>query len=360
MPHDLPSDFPRGPWIVDFSKDPDHTNTSGCHDAGWRYQEEQMIMQWKVWASDPLTPREYDETKYVRGGFVLAGTTRTGATSCSGTVKRVQCTGRTEEHKGTARACSFKVMAEFVTEVLPGLHGWVLRNVEGTDHMLVVASDSKPVPHALVQSRAAAMDEARLRQGVIRLKQTEYFKTGMRMKAAGLSCTMIHDTLKAIADEEGREAQWNIQDIKEVFGTDSKESVCEKKSGPQDNYCKILNISRHIATQLQDDDEETERFLQFVSKYEKAPVLPPPQKRKRQKKNVNVGGEIESGLGGEVGDGLGGGAGGPAEATGGLAMPPSHIPSGPTGGATQAPLSNPPRPSHSDSMNAASKNGGEQ
>jgi len=38
VPDDLPADFPRGPWIVDLSKDPDHPLTSGSHDAGWRYQ----------------------------------------------------------------------------------------------------------------------------------------------------------------------------------------------------------------------------------------------------------------------------------------------------------------------------------
>jgi hypothetical protein len=31
---DLPPDFPRGPWVADLSKPPDHAPASGCHDGG--------------------------------------------------------------------------------------------------------------------------------------------------------------------------------------------------------------------------------------------------------------------------------------------------------------------------------------
>jgi len=107
IPADLPPDFPRGPWVVDLSKPPDHAPGSGCHDGGqlaaascpssarcglsvacdargphdvtggrvsvpgWKYQEEQMVVQWKCWCSDPNTPLEcpgLDPTKYSRGG----------------------------------------------------------------------------------------------------------------------------------------------------------------------------------------------------------------------------------------------------------------------------------------------------
>ena len=33
---------------------------------------------------------------------------------------------------------------------------------------------------------------------------------------------MIHETLRVVAEEEGREALWNLSDIKEVFGLDPK------------------------------------------------------------------------------------------------------------------------------------------
>lgn len=32
--NDLPPDFPRGPWVVDLSKPPDHAPSMGCHDGG--------------------------------------------------------------------------------------------------------------------------------------------------------------------------------------------------------------------------------------------------------------------------------------------------------------------------------------
>jgi len=34
VPADLPNDFPRGPWVVDLSKPPDHAPAAGCHDGG--------------------------------------------------------------------------------------------------------------------------------------------------------------------------------------------------------------------------------------------------------------------------------------------------------------------------------------
>jgi len=34
VPLDLPADFPRGPWVVDLSKPPDHAPASGAHDGG--------------------------------------------------------------------------------------------------------------------------------------------------------------------------------------------------------------------------------------------------------------------------------------------------------------------------------------
>jgi hypothetical protein len=34
VPHDLPPDFPKGPWVVDLSKPPEHAPATGCHDGG--------------------------------------------------------------------------------------------------------------------------------------------------------------------------------------------------------------------------------------------------------------------------------------------------------------------------------------
>ena len=34
IPADLPADFPRGPWVVDISKPPDHMPATGSHDGG--------------------------------------------------------------------------------------------------------------------------------------------------------------------------------------------------------------------------------------------------------------------------------------------------------------------------------------
>lgn len=77
----------------------------------------------------------------------------------------------------------YRCPAQFVSEVLPGKHGWVLRTVEGANHMLAESHGGKQ--HPLVQSRSAIMESGRLRKGTARLRQAEYFKTGMRMKMAG-------------------------------------------------------------------------------------------------------------------------------------------------------------------------------
>ena len=34
VPEDLPPDFPRGPWVVDMTKPPDHVPATGAHDGG--------------------------------------------------------------------------------------------------------------------------------------------------------------------------------------------------------------------------------------------------------------------------------------------------------------------------------------
>lgn len=34
VPEDLPTDFPRGPWVVDLSKSPEHAPATGQHDGG--------------------------------------------------------------------------------------------------------------------------------------------------------------------------------------------------------------------------------------------------------------------------------------------------------------------------------------
>ena len=126
VPEDLPPDFPRGPWVVDMTKPADHVPATGAHDGGarlpwhaaraerralggarwavragrcalaprvlthaaatgWKYQEEQMVVQWKCWCSDPNTPLEspgLDLNKYNRGGQCHAASADQHATRC--------------------------------------------------------------------------------------------------------------------------------------------------------------------------------------------------------------------------------------------------------------------------------------
>jgi len=230
-----------------------------------------MVVQCKCWCSDPNTPLDapgLDLNKYNRGGFQLAGTTRSTPTSATGTVKRARCTGRSEGDKGSPRPCSFKIQAEFVAEVLPGKHGWVLRSVDGANHMLAESHGGKP--HPLVHSFSTVMESGRLRKGTSRLRQAEYFKTGMRMKLAGNSCAMIHETLRIVAEEEGREALWNLADIKEVFGLDPKKRAAnEEKDGVPDKHQRCVNQCREICAKIRDEPEECEMFLLHLNKFEK-------------------------------------------------------------------------------------------
>ena len=159
-------------------------------------------------------------------------------------------------------------LRQFVADVLPGKHGWVLRSVEGADHILADSHGGKP--HALVSSRSAVMESGRLRKGTSRLRQAEYFKTGMRMKMAGNSCAMIHETLRIVAEEEGREALWNLADIKEVFGLDPKKRAAnEEKDGVQDKHQRCVNQCREICAKIRDEQEECEMFLVHLNKFEK-------------------------------------------------------------------------------------------
>ncbi len=111
VPEDLPPDFPRGPWVVDMTKPADHVPATGAHDCGvrlpgmprasrravasrvltramatgWKYQEEQMVVQWKCWCSDPNTPLDspgLDLNKYNRGGQRHAASADQHATRC--------------------------------------------------------------------------------------------------------------------------------------------------------------------------------------------------------------------------------------------------------------------------------------
>lgn len=159
-------------------------------------------------------------------------------------------------------------LRQFVADVLPGKHGWVLRSVEGADHILADSHGGKP--HPLVSSRSAVMESGRLRKGTSRLRQAEYFKTGMRMKLAGNSCAMIHETLRIVAEEEGREALWNLADIKEVFGLDPKKRAAnEEKDGVQDKHQRCVNQCREICAKIRDEQEECEMFLVHLNKFEK-------------------------------------------------------------------------------------------
>lgn len=114
------------------------------------------------------------------------------------------------------------------------------------------------------------MESGRLRKGTARLRQAEYFKTGMRMKVAGNSCAMIHETLRVVAEEEGREALWNLADIKEVFGLDPKKRTGEDdKSGVEDKHERCLNHCRELCAKVKDEDDECDLFFQHLTKFEK-------------------------------------------------------------------------------------------
>ena len=158
---------------------------------------------------------------------------------------------------------------QFVSEVLPGKHGWVLRSIDGANHMLAESHGGKQ--HALVQSRSTVMESGRLRKGTARLRQAEYFKTGMRMKLAGNTCAMIHETLRVVAEEEGREALWNLADIKEVFGLDAKKRVVaeDKGGGLEDKHQRCVHQCRDICAKIKDEAEDCDLFLHNLSKFEK-------------------------------------------------------------------------------------------
>jgi len=238
-------------------------------------------VQWKCWCSDPNTPLDcpgLDLNRFCRGGFPLAGTTRSTPTSQTGTVKRARCTGRSDGDKGQQRPCSFKIQAEFVAEVLPGKHGWVLRSVEGGDHMLADSHGGKA--HALIHSLSAVMESGRLRKGTSRLRQAEYFKTGMRMKMAGNTCAMIHETLRIVAQEEGRDVLWNLADIKEVFGLDSKKRVANAdKSTIDDKYERCLAQCRDMCAKVKGNEEDCEFLFHHLSKFDRQLTL---HRRKRK------------------------------------------------------------------------------
>ena len=313
VPTDLPIDFPRGPWIVDLSK-PAHHAPSGGHDGGWKYQEEQMVVQWKCWCSDPNTPVEQpglDLDKYCRGGFQLVGTTRSIPTSSTGTVKRARCTGRVEGDKGAPRPCSFKIQAEFVSEVLPGKHGWVLRSVEGANHVLEDCGKT----HALVSSRSTVMQSSRLRKGTSRLRQTEYFKTGMRMKAAGNTCAMIYETLCKVATEEGSDPLFTLADVREDFGPDSKtvdgaphstghHDKHQQDKLQHDKHQQCVMACWNICSKLKGHEEDCEAFFKHLSNFEKQLAS-----RKRKRKATPCPGPDDSAAADAEADQVGSGVG---------------------------------------------------
>ena len=167
---------------------------------------------------------------------------------------------------------------QFVAEVLPGKHGWVLRSVEGGDHMLADSHGGKA--HALIHSLSAVMESGRLRKGTSRLRQAEYFKTGMRMKMAGNTCAMIHETLRIVAQEEGRDVLWNLADIKEVFGLDSKKRVANAdKSTMDDKYDRCLVQCRDMCAKVKGNEEDCEFLFHHLSKFDRQLTL---HRRKRK------------------------------------------------------------------------------
>jgi hypothetical protein len=118
VPDDLPQCFPRGPWPVNLSSDPDASD-------GWRYVEVQMHNALRAWSSDPATPRASDEARWRKGGFVLKGVTRSKASGKQGTRKEMQCQGRELGDKGVSdrHKCGFKVTLEFIRILRRGSRG---------------------------------------------------------------------------------------------------------------------------------------------------------------------------------------------------------------------------------------------
>jgi hypothetical protein len=115
----------------------------------------------------------------------------------------------------------------------------------------------------------------------------------MRMKLAGNTCAMIHETLRVVAEEEGREALWNLADIKEVFGLDPKKRASgDDKGGPEDKYQRCQMVCRDICGKVKDEEEDCDLFLHHLHKFEKQLGA-----RRRKRKAVALGVAAEGGGG---------------------------------------------------------------
>ena len=201
VPDDLPQCFPRGPWSVNLSSDPDASD-------GWRYVEVQMHNSLRAWSSDPATPRASDEARWRKGGFVLKGVTRSKASGKQGTRKEMQCQGRELGDKGVMdrHKCGFKVTLEFVARVDDGdSPGWVYKKVEGGLH----ERESDGNMHQLTRTTWEAQADAVLSGGNSQLSSDPYHSFGFTLKHTGLGATTIDHALRQKAVEQGDQPRWH-------------------------------------------------------------------------------------------------------------------------------------------------------
>lgn len=244
----VPADFPCGPWLVDPSKEPWHTE-------GFDTVEKRMVNDLKRYCANRKTPANpADRTKWTTGNFVLAVLSRStvnalGNTTC-GTEKKFGCTGKgavykdgingtgstteqdfTDEipHKGANNRCKCEFVAEYVTEAngVTGegtLSGWVVKEAIGGLHELKYKQGSF---HALETDQYAINISGVRRKGSAILQTEPLHSMGKTLKAAHLGSICINKALTQLADDNGTEIQWNLDDIRTVFGISSLEGAMD-------------------------------------------------------------------------------------------------------------------------------------
>ena len=212
VPADLPSCFPRGPWLVNMNSDPEARD-------GWRAVEGRVSTDLKNWASDPNTPKHADESNWKKGGFVLNVQTRTRHAGKCGTTKRFKCSGKEMCCKTPSAACEFTVVLEFVSSIFTNSagqgssHGWVLKSVTGGLHRLD-NGDSHTLTTNLIESLSDAVQSGGLNQ----LKTEPYHSFGFTLKNAGMGVSSIDQALRQRAKEENHEPRWNKKQVGSHFG----------------------------------------------------------------------------------------------------------------------------------------------
>ena len=226
IPADLPECFPRGPWLVDFSKSSEDIS-------GWKNVEATMQSELQNWASDPSTPRQ-EKGQWRQGGFKLRGVTRSRAVGKQGTRKVMQCTGREINAKGGACGCGFKITLEFVNTVHERPSpGWVLKKVEGEEHHLVSSGE----PHTMTVNVLEVQADAVLGGGNAQLSLDPYHSLGFTLKNSGMGVTTIDKALRQKASEIGGQPRWTKKQVAWHFGLTVVEELVDFKD-------VLLNIHR--------------------------------------------------------------------------------------------------------------------